>query len=53
MKFELALHHDNAPAHTSLTPTQFVTNKNIAIFPRPPYSPNLTPCHFAFFPNRK
>jgi hypothetical protein len=41
------LHHDNAPVHTSLKSTQFVTNNNMVIVPHPPYSPNLAPCDFA------
>jgi hypothetical protein len=31
------LHHDNAPIHTSLKTTEFVTNNNMAIFPHPLY----------------
>jgi hypothetical protein len=37
------LHHDNAPAHTSLETT----------VPHPPCSPNLAPCDFALFPKLK
>jgi hypothetical protein len=43
------LHHDNAPAHTSLKTTEFVTNSNMIIVPHPPYSPMISPC----FPNWK
>jgi hypothetical protein len=32
---------------------QFVTNNNFFIVPRPPYSPDLAPCDFAFFPTFK
>jgi hypothetical protein len=32
------LHHDNAPTHTSLKTTEFVTNNNMVIVPHPPYS---------------
>jgi hypothetical protein len=39
------LHH-NAPAHTSLKTTEFVTN-NMVIVPYPPYKPDLAPCDFA------
>jgi transposase len=46
-------HHDNAPAHTSLKTTEFVTINNMVIVPRPPYSPDLTPCDFALFPKLK
>jgi transposase len=47
------LHHDNAPAHTSLKTTEFVTNSNMVIIPRPLYSPDLAPCDFALFPKLK
>jgi transposase len=47
------LHHDNAPAHTSLKTTEFVTNNNMVIVPRPPSSPDLASCDFAFFPKLK
>jgi transposase len=44
------LHHDNAPAHTSLKTTEFVTNNNVVIVPHPPYLPDLSPSDFALFP---
>jgi hypothetical protein len=47
------LHHDNAPAHTSLKTTESVTNNNMVIVPHPPYSPDLAPCNFALFPKMK
>jgi histone-lysine N-methyltransferase SETMAR len=43
------LHHNNAPAHTSLKTTDFVTNNNMVIVPHPPYSPDLAPYDFALF----
>jgi histone-lysine N-methyltransferase SETMAR len=46
------LHHDNAPAHTPLKTTQFVTN-NMVIIPHPPYSLDLAPCDIALFPKLK
>jgi hypothetical protein len=46
------LHHDNAPAHTSLKTTEFVTN-NMVIIPHPPYSLDLAPCDFTLFPKLK
>jgi hypothetical protein len=30
------LHHDNAPAHTSLVVRQFLSSKNITVIPQPP-----------------
>jgi hypothetical protein len=46
------LHHDNAPAHMSLKTTEFVTN-NMVILPHPPYSMDLAPPKFTFFPKLK
>jgi hypothetical protein len=48
----VSLHHDNAPALTSLTTTEFVTN-NMLIVSHPPYSSDLAPCDFALFPKLK
>ena len=47
------LHHDNAPCHTSLLVWQFLSNKNIMVCPHPPYSPDMAPCDFWFFPKVK
>ena len=38
------LHHDNAPAHTSLVVSEFLTKNNMTSVPHPAYSPNLAPC---------
>jgi histone-lysine N-methyltransferase SETMAR len=46
-------HHDNAPAHTTVKTTEFVTNSNMIIVPHPPYSLDLVPCDFALFPKLK
>jgi hypothetical protein len=46
------LHHDNAPTHTSLKTTEFVTN-NMVIIPHPPSSPDLAPFDFTLFPKLK
>jgi hypothetical protein len=40
------LHHDNAPAHTSLKTTEFVTNNNMVIIP--PILTSLSPLWFRF-----
>jgi hypothetical protein len=32
------LHHDNAPTHTSLETTEFVTNNNMVVISHSPYS---------------
>lgn len=47
------LHHDNAPCHTALSITEFLTHKNIPVVPQPPYSPDLSPCDFFLFPRLK
>jgi hypothetical protein len=43
------LHNNNAPAHTSIKTTQFVTNKNMVIVSHLPNMPDLVPCDFALF----
>jgi hypothetical protein len=47
------LQHDNAPCHTALSVTQFLTQKGISVVPQPPYSPDLSPCDFFLFPKLK
>lgn len=47
------LHHDNAPAHTSLLVRDFLAKNNTVITPQPPYSPDLAPCDFFLFPKLK
>ncbi|UYV70649.1 hypothetical protein LAZ67_8000164 [Cordylochernes scorpioides] len=47
------LHHDNAPAHTSLLVRDFLTKHNTLMMPQPPYSPDLAPCDFFLFPKLK
>jgi transposase len=49
----LIFYHANAPAHTSMKTTEFLTNNNMVIVPHPPYSPDLAPCDFALFPKLK
>jgi transposase len=46
------LHHDNAPAHTSLIVREFLT-KNVPTVPHPAYSSDLAPCHFHVFRKMK
>ena len=43
------LHHDNAPAHSSLLVRNFLAKNNTEIKPEPPYSPDLVPCDFFLF----
>ncbi|KAL4083830.1 hypothetical protein QTP88_029146 [Uroleucon formosanum] len=47
------LHHDNAPCHRAFSVTQFLTSKNIRVFPQPPYSPDMSLCDFFLFPRIK
>jgi hypothetical protein len=47
----LLLHHDNAPTHTSLKTSEFVTNNNMVIISHPLYSPDLATVVLLCFPN--
>ncbi|UYV78687.1 hypothetical protein LAZ67_16002391, partial [Cordylochernes scorpioides] len=47
------LHHDNAPAHTSLLVRDFLAKNNTLMMPQPPYSPDLAPCGIFLFPKLK
>jgi len=43
------LHHDNAPAHTSLLVREFLTKNNTVMMSQLPYLPDLAPCDFFLF----
>jgi len=43
------LHHDNAPAHRSVTTNEFLAKHNIPSLPHPPYFPDLALCDFFLF----
>ena len=47
------LHHDNAPAHSSLLVRDFLAETNTTVMPQPPYSPDLAPSDFFLFPKLK
>ncbi|UYV77019.1 hypothetical protein LAZ67_14002900, partial [Cordylochernes scorpioides] len=47
------LHHDNAPAYTSLLVRDFLAKNNTLMMPQPPYFPDLAPCDFFLFPKLK
>jgi hypothetical protein len=47
------LHQDNAPSHTALIVCEFLACNLITVMDHPPYSPNLAPCDFFFFPKCK
>jgi len=36
------VHHENAPAHTSLFVQQFLASMNMTVIPHPPYSLDLS-----------
>ena len=40
------LHHDNAPAHTSLFIRRYLAKHQTSVVPHPPYSPDLAPADF-------
>ena len=44
------LHHDNAPAHTSLLVREFLTKNNTVRTPQLPYSSDMATCDFFLFP---
>ena len=44
------LHQDNAPVHTSILVTDYLTKMGIKTVSHPPYSPDLAPCDFCLFP---
>ena len=49
----LILHHNNALAHTSMLVCEFLAKYKTVIMPQPPYSQDLTPADFFFFPKLK
>ncbi len=47
------LHMDNAPSHSAVLTKEFLATKNIRTIRHPPYSPDLAPADFFFFPKAK
>ena len=47
------LHHDNAPAHTTLSVREFLATKQVTLLEHPAYSPDLAPSDFFLFPMLK
>jgi len=45
--------HDNAPSQNSLIVRRFLGKNRVCVLNHPPYSPDLAPCDFAFFPKLK
>ena len=50
---KLFLHHDNAPAHRTVTTNEFLAKHNIPSLPQPPYSPHHAQCYFFLLPQLK
>ncbi|KAG5342375.1 MOS1T transposase, partial [Acromyrmex heyeri] len=50
---DLGMHHDNAPAHTSLLVREFLAKNNTLMMPQLPYSPDLASYDFFLFPKLK
>ncbi|QQP55058.1 Uncharacterized protein FKW44_008107, partial [Caligus rogercresseyi] len=46
-------HFDNAPCHTANSTKEFLTKKGIKVIDHPPYSPDLAPADFFYFPVMK
>ena len=46
-------YQDNAPVHSSILVTGYLTKMGIKTVAHPPYSPDLTPCDFWLFPKLK
>ncbi|KAK9888538.1 hypothetical protein WA026_000784 [Henosepilachna vigintioctopunctata] len=51
--FSKILHHDNAPAHTSMLVRYFLAQTNTAIRPYSLYSQDLEPCDVFLYPKQK
>jgi transposase len=47
------LHHNNVPAHTTLSIRKFFAKHSIPTIPQSPYSPDLSPPYFFLFPKLK
>jgi transposase len=47
------LYHDNAPPHASLLIREFLAKQETIVVPQPPYSPDMAPADFLFFPKLK
>ncbi|QQP37512.1 Mariner Mos1 transposase, partial [Caligus rogercresseyi] len=46
-------HFDNAPCHTANSTNEFLAQKGIRVIDHPPYSPDLAPADFFYFPVMK
>jgi len=50
---ERFLLHDNTPSHNAAIVKKFLVNRNVAVLHHPPYSPDLAPADYFFFPKFK
>jgi len=46
-------HHNNAPTHSSAIAMAKLVELRYELLSHPPYSPDLAPCDFYLFPNKK
>ena len=46
-------HWDNAPVHTAAIVQDWLAAREVQVLPHPPYSPDLAPADFFFFPKMK
>ena len=47
------MHHDNAPAHTTMPVREILAKNKTVVMPQSPYSPYLDPADFFDFPKLK
>ena len=47
------MHHDNAPAHTTILVRGFLGKNKTVIIPQPAYLPDLAPAGYLHFPKLK
>lgn len=52
-KKKVLFHHENTPAHTSVTAMAKFNQLRWELFPHPAYSPDLAPSDYHLFPNLK
>ncbi|UYV80850.1 hypothetical protein LAZ67_19001985 [Cordylochernes scorpioides] len=45
--------HDDAPAHRAIIVQDYLAKHSVSVLPHPPYSADIAPCDFFFFPKLK
>ncbi|QQP56491.1 Mariner Mos1 transposase, partial [Caligus rogercresseyi] len=53
VKRDWYFHFDNAPCHTANSTKEFLAKKGIKVIDHPPYSPDLAPADFFYYPVMK